>query len=123
MERPEELDDAMRRKLLQLPIDARIAVLADGFHGIVDRAELMDVGLHPRAIDRRLAAGRLHNMPPGVYAVGDRALPRLGRLAAAVRATRAVAGRRSAAALHGLHQYEGAPEVIARRGAKKHVGI
>lgn len=125
MEPDKEVDDAMRRKLLSRPIDAQIAELADAQHGSVDRQQLVAIGLHPRAIDRRVAAGRLHQLHRGVYAVGDRSLPALGHLAAAVRATggNAVASRRSSGALHVLRPYDGGPQVTARPGTKKRPGI
>jgi very-short-patch-repair endonuclease/predicted transcriptional regulator of viral defense system len=119
----EALDDAIRRKVLALPIDAAIAVVAECQKGSVTRAQLVELGLHPRAIDRRVTAGRLHRLHRGVYSVGDRALPSFGRLMAAVLATAAPAGRRSAAALHGLRAYDGWPEVIVRPGTKKREGI
>ena len=109
----------MRSKLLELPTDAAIARLAEGQKGVVARADLRDLGLKPGAIDRRIAAGRLHTLFRGVYAVGDRALPPLGRLMAAVLATDGVAGRRSAASLHGVRAYDGWPEVIVKPGSKK----
>jgi very-short-patch-repair endonuclease len=113
----------MRPKVPERPVDVRIAKLADAQHGTVDHEQLIDLGLHPRAIGRRLSAGRLHRLHRGVYAVGDRALPSLGRLAAAVRAIDAAASRRSAAALHGFRAYEGIPQVTARPGTKKRTGI
>src|SRR4051794_146663 len=125
MREPKEVDDAMRREVLSHPMDARIARLADAQHGSVDRRQLIDLGLHSRAVDRRIAAGRLHPLHRGVYAVGDTSLPPLGRLAAAVRATagHAVASHRSAASLHDLRPYDGLPEVTARAGTKKRTGI
>jgi very-short-patch-repair endonuclease len=125
MRKAKEVEDAMRREVLSRPIDARIAELADAQHGTVKHPQLVELGLHPRAIGRRIAAGRLHVLHRGVYAVGDRALPHLGRLVAAVYASGrgAVAGRRSAAALHRLCAYDGMPEVTARPGTKKHRGI
>jgi very-short-patch-repair endonuclease len=115
----------MRPEVLSLPIDARIAALADAQHGSVERPQLLALGLHPRAIGRRIAAGRLHPLYRGVYAVGDRSLPPLGRLAAAVRAVGGdgVASHHSAAALHGLRAHHGWPEVTARLGTKKREGI
>jgi hypothetical protein len=91
----------------------------------VIRDQLLELGMSTSAIDRRIAAGRLHRLYPGVYAVGDRALPTHGRLVAAVYAagTDAVASHRSAAALHGLSAHHGWPEVIARPGTRKHDGI
>jgi very-short-patch-repair endonuclease len=120
-----DISDAMRRECRSRGADWGIAVLADAQHGIVTRPQLVALSIHPRAIDRRIAAGRLHVLHAGVYAVGDRALPSLGRLAGAVCAAGegAAAGRRSAAALHGLRTYEGKPEVIARPGTRNHDGI
>jgi very-short-patch-repair endonuclease len=120
-----DINDAIRRECLCRGIDAAIATLAESQHGVVTRWQLLDLGLHPRAIDRRIAAGRLHVLHPGVYAVGDRALPALARLVAAVYASGrdAVASHRSAAALHGLRPYDGWPEVTARPGTRKHRNI
>src|SRR5690349_3010524 len=91
------VEDAMRPKAIESSIDLRIAALADLQHGSVDHGQLIELGLHPRSIGRRLRAGRLHQLHRGVYAVGDRSLPALGRLAAAVRALspNGAAGRRS----------------------------
>jgi very-short-patch-repair endonuclease len=119
------LDDAMRRELLDRPIDHAIAALAERQHGAVARHQLLALGLHPRAIDRRIAAGRLHVLYRGVYAVGDRCLPPLGRLMAAVLASgrSAVASHRSAAMLHELRPYQGQPHVSAVPGARPRPGI
>src|SRR3954467_4306351 len=116
---------AMREKCRRRPVDWVIAALADVQHGVVTRSQLLALGLSSAAIGRRVEAGRLHVLHPGVYAVGDRALPPLGRLAAAVYAsgTDAVAGIRSAAALHGLCTHSGWPEVTARPGTRTHDGI
>lgn len=116
---------AIRNKCLRRGFDAAIAALAELQHGVVTRVQLLELGLSASAIHRRVVAGRLHVLHPGVYAVGDRALPQLGRLAAAVYAsgTGAVAGKRSAAALHDLRAHEGWPEVIARPGTRKHRDI
>lgn len=56
------------------------------------------------AIDRRLRAGRLHHLHPGVYAVGHSVISRKGRWMAAVLASGpgAVLSHRSAAALWGI---------------------
>lgn len=84
MSEPVDIDDAMRRGRRSVSIDIEIAALADGHQGVVDHAQLIQLGLSSRAISRRVAAGRLHVLHRGVYAVGDRALPRLGRVVAAV---------------------------------------
>jgi very-short-patch-repair endonuclease len=55
--------------------DAAIAALADRQYGAVARRQLIALGIGPRAIEHRLAKGRLHPLYRGVYAVGDRALP------------------------------------------------
>jgi very-short-patch-repair endonuclease len=120
-----DIPPAIREKCLQRGIDAAIAALAERQHGVVTRVQLLRLGLSSSAIHRRVAAGRLHVLHPAVYAVGDRALPSLGRLAAAVYAcgAGAAAGRRSAGALHNLRVHSGWPEVIARPGTRKHAGI
>ncbi|MDX6702209.1 MAG: hypothetical protein QOF26_2435 [Baekduia sp.] len=55
-------------------------------HGVVGLAELRAARLTGRAITRRVAAGRLHRLFPGVYAVGHPRLTPDGRRYAAVRA-------------------------------------
>ena len=61
-----------------------IASLAGGQHGVVARWQLLRLGLSEGAIDRRLAAGRLHRLHRGVFAVGHTALRAEGRWMAAV---------------------------------------
>jgi very-short-patch-repair endonuclease len=89
--------------------DARIAALARRQHGVVGRAQLLDLGLGEKAVEHRVAHGRLHPLHPGIYAVGHRAVPRLGWWMAAVLASGpgAVLSRRTAAALWGLRGYSG----------------
>jgi very-short-patch-repair endonuclease len=120
-----DISAAIRAKCLSRGFDAAIAALAEIQHGVVMRWQLLDIGLSESGIQRRIAAGRLHVLHAGVYAVGDRALPPLGRLVAAVYASGsdAVASHRSAAALHGLRAYDGWPEVTARPGTRNHEGI
>jgi hypothetical protein len=47
-------------------------------------AQLRELGLGDRAVSKRVAAGRLHRVHRGVYAVGHRALSQEGRWMAAV---------------------------------------
>jgi very-short-patch-repair endonuclease len=54
---------------------------------VVSREQLLSLGLGSGAIGRRLRAGRLHQVHPGVYAVGHRLIPREGRWMAAVLAS------------------------------------
>src|SRR5438034_9591296 len=51
-------------------VDRAVADLATRQQGVVARAQLVRVGLDPRAIDRRLEAGRLRRLHRGVYLVG-----------------------------------------------------
>jgi hypothetical protein len=85
-------------------MDGDLARLAARQHGVVSRAQLAGLGLGPRGVDRRVEAGRLHRLHPGVYAVGHRRLDRLGVWTAAVLACGegALLSHRSAAALWGL---------------------
>jgi very-short-patch-repair endonuclease len=86
------------------PLDRGIADVADRQHGVVARRQLDRLGLSPSAIQRRLAAGRLHNIHRGVYSVGHRRVSARGRWMAAVLAggSGALLSHRSAAALWGI---------------------
>ena len=76
-------------------------MIAERQHGLITRAQLRTIGISTSAIDRRLAAGDLHPLWRGVYAVGHRALrPRAYLLAVVLAAgPGAVLSHRSAAAL------------------------
>lgn len=81
-----------------------MAALAGRQHGVVSRAQLIDLGYEVGAIGRRIRSGRLHILHSGVYAVGHAAVTREGRWMAAVLASGpgAVLSHRSAAALWGI---------------------
>jgi very-short-patch-repair endonuclease len=85
-------------------LDVAVAELARGQHGIVERGQLIALGLEPGAIKRRIQAGRLHVIHRGVYAVGHAAITRRGRWMGAVLASGhgAVLGHQSATALWGI---------------------
>ncbi|MBB4664352.1 very-short-patch-repair endonuclease [Conexibacter arvalis] len=70
----------------------------------MSRAQLLDMGMTARVVDRRVRAGLLVRLHRGVYAVGHRRLTREGEWLAAVLAAGpgAALSHRSAAALHGL---------------------
>jgi predicted transcriptional regulator of viral defense system len=73
-------------------------------HGVIARFQLLPLGFSDAAIKHRVAAGRLHPLYPGVYAVGRAKLTREGEWMAAVLACRprAVLSHESAAALWGI---------------------
>ena len=70
-------------------------------HGVITREQLLQHGLSRRAVEHRLATGRLYPIGRGVYAVGRPDLPPNGRLLAAVLSCGqdAVISHESAAAL------------------------
>ena len=89
-----DVDTGIRRQGRTRRIDAAIAALAAAQHGVVSRA-LLALGLGERAIDRRVALGRLHRLHRGVYAVGHPSVTQSGRWMAA-----ALAGGPGAAISH-----------------------
>jgi very-short-patch-repair endonuclease len=68
-------------------VDARVAELAGRQFGVVSRSQLNELGLGRRAVQRRVEAGRLHPLYPGVFSVGHRLVPRQGWWLAAVLAS------------------------------------
>lgn len=117
-----EFDDAIDDKS-QSRDDAAIARLAERQYGVVARAQLGALGLGVGAINHRLRVGRLHPLWRGVYAVGQRRLPREARWMAAVLAfgPGAVLSHRSAAALWRIGTEAGACEVTVP-GARRSRG-
>jgi very-short-patch-repair endonuclease len=81
--------------------DRVVAAIAGRQHGIVTYPQFLAAGLTPAAIHRRAAAGRLHSVYRGIYAVGHAALSNEGRWFAAVAACGegALLSHRSAAEL------------------------
>jgi hypothetical protein len=78
-----EPDDS-RPELATRPLDAAIAVIARAQHGVISMQQLADLGVAQRAVSHRVAAGRLHRLHRGVYAVGHTILTERGRWMAAV---------------------------------------
>jgi very-short-patch-repair endonuclease len=100
--------------------DAAVAGLAARQHGVVSRAQLLELGLGYRAIDERIGHGRLHPVHRGVFAVGHRVRTRDGTWLAAVLAAGpdAVLAFRSAGALWGVRN-SGRLEVICARKLRR----
>ena len=91
--------------------DAKVAAIAARQHGIVTFTQLKRAGVSSSGVSRRVAAGRLHRVHRGVYAVGHRGLSREGKWTAAVLACGdgAVLSHRSAAELWELLPTAGGP--------------
>jgi very-short-patch-repair endonuclease len=81
--------------------DQLIARIVARQHGVVTSAQLLEAGLSAPGVTRRVAAGRLHRIHRGVYALGNPNLTREGHWRAAVLACGegAVLSHESAAAL------------------------
>lgn len=107
--------------------DTAIAALAADQHGVVTTRQVAALGVSERAVSRRAAAGRLHRVHRGVYAVGHPVLTGHGRLMAAVLAggEGAVLSHASAAALWGMRSSDAErTDIIVRRsGREKRNGL
>src|SRR5690348_9778204 len=95
---------ALRGTSQPVALDWALAAIADAQYGVVTRSQLLEIGLGPDAVDRRLRRGHLRRVHPGTYAVGHRVLRSEGRWLAAVLACGpgAVLSHRSAAGLWDL---------------------
>jgi very-short-patch-repair endonuclease len=84
--------------------------LARRQHGVVTRAQLVELGMGTEAIRWRLADGRLHRLMRGIYAVGRPGVSIRGRWMAATLACgpRALLSHRAAAELWGICRSPGA---------------
>lgn len=96
----------MRKELDKSAPDANVARIATRQHGVITASQLVGAGLSPAGVTRRLAAGRLHRLHRGVYAVGHPRLSNEGRWMAAVLACgpSAVLSHHAAAALWGIRR-------------------
>ncbi len=107
--------------------DTAIAALAADQHGVVTTRQVAALGVAERAVSRRAAAGRLHRVHRGVYAVGHPVLTGQGRLVAAVLAggEGAVLSHASAAALWGMRSSdaERIDITVRRSGREKRSGL
>jgi hypothetical protein len=95
--------------------------LARRQHGVVARAQLLELGVPSPTIDNRLRQRRLHLVSRGVYAVGRPHLNQLGRWMAAVLACgpQAVLSHESAAGLWGIRPLPGSGRGDASRLAEE----
>jgi predicted transcriptional regulator of viral defense system len=109
-------------------MDVLIAELARRQHSVVALMQLRELGLSARAVRGRVAAGRLHRVHTGVYAVGHPRLTREGHYMAAVLACHEAAALsyRSCAAHRGLRPDNRSVidvTVAARRAGRERRGI
>ncbi len=110
----------MRRSTVQSSAPPGFWALVERQHGVVARGQLLELGFRPKAIDRRLANGRLHAVRRGVYAVGRSQLTQHGHWMAAVLSCGpgALLSHMSAAAASGIReQGEGPIEITVPAGA------
>jgi very-short-patch-repair endonuclease len=105
--------------------DAVIASLAASQHGVIVRAQLVAAGVSESGISDRVAAGRLHRIHRGVYAVGHRRLSEKGRWMGAVIACGqgAVLSHLSAAELWGIRRRRRLSEAGGGGDAAVHVTV
>ncbi len=98
-------------------VERAIAAVAGRQYGTITRDQLRCLGLSDDAINRRLAAGRLHLIHRGVYAVGHRALTRNAHWLAAVLAggSGAALSNQAAGAMWSFIAYSGRPHVTVPR--------
>lgn len=85
--------------------DSRIRVVAARQHGVVTRAQLLEAGMSPSAIGRRLKGGHLRALHRGVYLLGPLEPERATEMAAVLAGgRRAVLSHVSAAAVWGMRR-------------------
>jgi very-short-patch-repair endonuclease/predicted transcriptional regulator of viral defense system len=106
-------------------LDARVARLAAEQFGVVSADDLRRCGLSYKAVEVRVASGRLHVVHRGVYAVGHRNVPLEGRFLAAVKACgpNAVLSHFSAAAFYELVRWDDRYPEVTAPAARTHRGI
>jgi very-short-patch-repair endonuclease len=108
-------------------LDQLIVAIARKQHGVIALWQLLTLGLSASAVRERVAAGRLHRIHQGVYAVGRPDVTIKGSWMAAVLACGdgALLSHQSAATLHGLlNARAGRIHVtVPSRSSRAHTGI
>jgi len=114
----------MARERVHAGFSAAAWELVRNQHGVISRAQLLDLGLSSEAVVHRVSTGRLHPVARGIYAVGRPELSRRGHWLVAVLSCgpTAVLSHHSAAALWEIQPEEGSkievtvsPQVRRRR--------
>jgi len=102
-----------------------LAGLATRQHGVVGRAQLIEIGVSARTVEAWARRGRLHRIHRGVYIVGSRRIDQHGRWLAGVLACGrgAVLSHASAAGLWGLARPRGSTDVTCSPGRARRGGI
>jgi hypothetical protein len=115
----------MNRQVSKDHPDRRIGDLARRQHGMVERAQLMALGLTLDAIEGRVKRGSLRSVHRGVYSVGHLALTRHGRFMAAVLACGegAALSHFSAAVVWGILGAEGHPVHVTAENRRRCRGV
>ena len=110
------LEGRGRRELDPREADAVVARIADRDEGVVGHTELIEAGLTPDQVRRRVERGLLRPHHRGVYLVGHTNPAPRALLRAALKAVpgSALAGL-TAAARHGASQYSGRIELITAK--------
>lgn len=103
--------------------DLAVAKLAARQWGVLSLAELLQCGLSRSAVSSRVAAGHLHLLYRGVYAVGHANVSTEGRFLAATRATDGVLSHFSAATLYGLVVWDHRHPEVTTTAKRAHRGI
>jgi very-short-patch-repair endonuclease len=98
----------MARRVIRGEFSAEAWRLVERQHGVIARAQLLELGLRSDSIAHRVGTGRLHPVAHGIYAAGRPDLSRNGRWFAALLSCgpSAVLSHRSAAALWGIRPHD-----------------
>jgi very-short-patch-repair endonuclease len=95
--------------------DSRAAKIAGSQHGVIAADQLIGAGMSASAVSRRVAAGRLHRVHRGVYAIGHAGISLRGRWMAAVLACGEPARRNRG--MEGATVEENAGDLATKGGA------